>query len=59
MLDNLETRPLADPDRFGYEDVTGKPWIEIDFPQDLARARAEVLPAVDAVHLDRGSFQHS
>lgn len=50
---------LADPDRFGYEDVTGEPWIEIDFPQDLARARAEVLPAVDAVHLDRGSFQHS
>ena len=32
------------PTRFGFEDVTGLPWIEIDFPGDLARARAEVAP---------------
>ena len=30
--------------RFGFEDVTGLPWIEIDFPQDVARAEREVLP---------------
>lgn len=35
---------LAAPDRFGYEDVTGLPWIEIDFPEDLRRAEREVLP---------------
>jgi choline kinase len=35
---------LATPDRFGYEDVTGLPWIEIDFPADIERARTEVLP---------------
>ena len=29
---------------FSYEDVTGLPWIEIDFPEDVARARDEVLP---------------
>lgn len=29
---------------FGYEDVTGLPWIEIDFPEDIERARGEVLP---------------
>jgi choline kinase len=29
---------------FGFEDVTGLPWIEIDFPEDLQRARGEILP---------------
>ena len=33
---------------FGYEDVTGLPWIEIDFPHDVARARAEILPRIEA-----------
>jgi choline kinase len=25
-------------------DVTGAPWIEIDFPSDVSRAAQEVLP---------------
>jgi choline kinase len=25
-------------------DVTGAPWIEIDFPNDVTRAEREVLP---------------
>ena len=33
--------------RFGFEDVTGIPWTEIDFPGDLVRARTEVLPAIE------------
>ena len=33
----------ADPP-FGAEDVTGLPWIEIDFPEDIARAEEVVLP---------------
>jgi len=37
---------LADPDRFGYEDVTGEPWIEIDFPEDVERAAQQVLPSI-------------
>lgn len=32
------------PDTFGYEDITGEPWIEIDFPEDVVRAEEEVLP---------------
>lgn len=32
--------------RFGYEDVSDLPWTEIDFPEDLIRAREEVLPAI-------------
>ena len=37
-------------------DVAGWPWVEIDFPEDLWRARAEVLPsvseAIDQVELE-------
>ncbi len=32
------------PDVFGYEDITGLPWAEIDFPLDVARARATIVP---------------
>ena len=39
-------RALVLAGRFGYEDVTGVPWIEIDFPQDIERARREVLPLI-------------
>jgi choline kinase len=30
--------------RFEVADVTGAPWIEIDFPADIARAEREILP---------------
>ena len=29
---------------FGFEDVTGLPWIEIDFPEDVTRAESVILP---------------
>lgn len=44
---------LKNPAGFGYEDVTGLPWIEIDFPEDVVRARDEILPAIRA---DVGEF---
>ena len=34
------------PGAFGVEDVTGLPWVEIDFPEDLEKAGSEVLPAL-------------
>ena len=37
---------LDAPAAFGYEDITGIPWIEIDFPGDVARARDEILPRI-------------
>lgn len=37
---------LREPGAFGFEDVTGLPWIEIDFPEDVVRAREEILPAI-------------
>jgi choline kinase len=33
---------------FGFEDITGLPWIEIDFPEDIQRAEAVVLPELIA-----------
>ncbi len=30
----------------GYERIGGLPWIEIDFPEDIDRAREEVLPVM-------------
>ena len=36
---------LRAPDvEFGFEDVTGLPWTEIDFPGDIERATREILP---------------
>jgi choline kinase len=35
---------LATGDRFGTVDSQGLPWIEIDFPEDLDRARKEIHP---------------
>ena len=33
---------------FGFEDITGLPWIEIDFPEDVQRAETDVLPLLVA-----------
>ena len=35
------------PGTFGHEDITGMPWIEIDFPEDLARAKKIILPRLE------------
>jgi len=37
---------LAAPDEFRVEDVTGLPWIEIDFPEDIIRANDTILPQI-------------
>ncbi len=38
---------LAAPDRFAAEDVTDLPWTEIDFPEDVIKARDAVLPQLN------------
>jgi choline kinase len=43
--DVLRTMVLVD--RFGFEDATGLPWTEIDFPEDVSRATDEVLPQIE------------
>ncbi|MEH2136209.1 phosphocholine cytidylyltransferase family protein [Nostoc sp.] len=39
---------LETPETFGYEDITGLPWLEIDFPQDIERAKNDILPQIEA-----------
>ena len=39
---------LESPEEFGYEDITGLPWVEIDFPEDVRRAEMEILPRLNA-----------
>ena len=34
--------------QFAYIDITGTPWIEIDFPEDVIRAEREILPLLSA-----------
>ncbi len=40
------------PGDFGIEDISGEPWIEIDFPEDAERARTEILPRIDKLERD-------
>ena len=40
-------REMVQTGRFGHEDVTGMPWTEIDFPEDVQRAENEVLPEIE------------
>ncbi len=48
--DRIYEEPMRDvivgapPGEFGFEDVTGLPWTEIDFPEDLVYARERILP---------------
>jgi choline kinase len=53
LLDAPYEEPIRDlvlenPARFGFVDITGLPWIEIDFPRDVQRARLEILPRLAA-----------
>jgi choline kinase len=43
------------PGRFGFEDITGLPWVEIDFPEDAHRARDVVWPRL----VDKDAFSAS
>jgi len=35
-------------DDFEFIDITGLPWIEIDFPEDLEKAKSIILPKIEA-----------
>ncbi len=45
-------RDLILEGRFGYEDVTGTPWMELDFARDVEYARQHVLPLIEALEPD-------
>lgn len=37
---------LEEPGMFGFEDISGLPWIEIDFPEDVTRASDDILSQI-------------
>ena len=37
---------LKHPDQFACEDISGLPWLEVDFPEDIERAIKDILPAI-------------
>ena len=41
----------SNPPVFGYEDITGLPWTEIDFMEDIAKAE-RLLPLIDGPLID-------
>ena len=43
----------APRDAFAFEDITGMPWIEIDFAVDVERAEAEILPRIEMAAAER------
>ena len=40
---------LAKPEQFSFEDITGLPWLEIDFPEDVEKAKNVILPKLTAL----------
>tara|TARA_B100001250_G_C19613728_1_gene706177 strand:+ start:11 stop:754 length:744 start_codon:yes stop_codon:yes gene_type:complete len=40
---------LKSPEKFGFEDITEIPWIEIDFPEDIERARKTIMPKLTKI----------
>ncbi len=39
----------ADADTFGIVDISGLPWVEIDFPEDVKMAENQVLPRLETL----------
>ena len=47
-LEHEEVYPeLLERVEVGYERIDGMPWTEIDFPEDVTRAEAEILPRIE------------
>ena len=36
-------------DTFGFEDITGTPWVELDYDSDLKKAESKILPQLGGV----------
>ena len=49
MEDAVRELIFRHPGVLRWEDITGLPWIEIDFVRDLERAREETLPRIEPV----------
>ena len=50
IRDVLLTSPRS---TFSFEDISGLPWIEIDFAADIERANTEILPRIRTAEVNR------
>jgi len=41
-----EVMKKSAPGTFGFEDITGTPWVELDYDSDLKKATSKVLPRI-------------
>ena len=55
IRDVLLTSPRG---KFAFEDITGLPWIEIDFAEDVERAKTEILPQISEAIINRTLASH-
>jgi choline kinase len=53
IRDVLLTSPRG---TFAFEEITGLPWIEIDFATDIGRANSEILPRIAKAQSDAGAI---
>jgi len=44
---------LAEPEKYSFEDITGLPWLEIDFPEDVVKAKDIILPKLTDLPQDQ------
>ena len=49
MRDVLISMPIS---TFGFEDITGIPWTEIDFPGDVVHAKEVIMPSIQKFDLE-------
>ncbi|NQW00459.1 MAG: NTP transferase domain-containing protein [Rhodospirillales bacterium] len=42
----MKTSPAG---TFGYEDITGTPWVELDYNSDLEKAATKIMPLIDGL----------
>ncbi|HEX2478017.1 MAG TPA: hypothetical protein VHK45_01975 [Geminicoccaceae bacterium] len=58
-VDAIYEKPMRDvileTAAFGFEGVTDLPWVEIDFPEDVRRTRAKILPRLMGLPREHGS----
>lgn len=43
-----EVMKSAPPGTFGFEDITGIPWVELDYDSDLQKAATKILPLIES-----------
>lgn len=44
-----EVMKNSKPGTFGFHDITGTPWVELDYDSDLEKAKSKILPRINEI----------